>query len=263
VLLAEDNPVSQTVTGTILLNLGFDVDVVADGATAVDAATRNRYDAILMDCQMPLVDGYRAATEIRRLPAGSRYLPIIAITATPEEVGQERALAAGMDDYLTKPFSMSTLGSVLDRWIDRSPETATIDHARPLADTEASCVDAVANGGPVLDPDIIDRLERLGRAAGQDLLGWLATLFLADAGRRTTAMLEALVEDNAAVVAASAHTLAGASANLGAARLARLCDSLATAAAAGDLTTGLAGLAAIEAELGRVRVGLSAQTRSP
>jgi HPt (histidine-containing phosphotransfer) domain-containing protein len=114
---------------------------------------------------------------------------------------------------------------------------------------------------PVLDPDVIDRLVRLGDAAGEDLLAQLASLFLTDAGVRVTAMQAALARRDAAGVAWSAHQLSGASANLGAAELARLAATLEAASAADELSDGQVEMEAIEAELDRVRVALLMQTR--
>ena len=130
VLLAEDNPVSQAVAETMLARLGYHVHTVTDGAEAVKSATRTQYQAILMDCQLPVLDGYQATSEIRRLETGPRRTPIIAVTGTPLASGQESCLAAGMDDYLAKPFSLKALAAVLARWTpDRSIRTAAVDQA--------------------------------------------------------------------------------------------------------------------------------------
>jgi CheY-like chemotaxis protein len=91
VLLAEDDPVSAAVAQAMIANLGFDLDVVTDGAEAVGAAVRTPYQAILLDCQIPVLDGYQTASEIRRLQAGARRTPIIAVTATPMRSGQSAA----------------------------------------------------------------------------------------------------------------------------------------------------------------------------
>jgi len=115
-LLAEDNVVNQQVALAMLTMLGFEVDIVSDGTEAVKAATTTPYQAILMDCQMPHLDGYDATREIRRLGAMTHRVPIIAITASAMPSDQERCLAAGMDEYLTKPLNLEMLAAVLDRW---------------------------------------------------------------------------------------------------------------------------------------------------
>jgi CheY-like chemotaxis protein/HPt (histidine-containing phosphotransfer) domain-containing protein len=264
VLLAEDDPVSQAVASAMLVNLGFEVDVVADGAEAVTAATRNHYDAILLDCQLPILDGYEATTEIRRVQEGSRRTPIIAVTATPLRSGQERSLDAGMDDYLTKPYTLQGLAAVLARWApDRSLRSGAIDPPKALPTVRTPVTDHGDTSRPVLDPAIVDRLQRLGDAAGEDLRAQLSDLFLADARLRVAALREALDRDDAAAAARSAHMLSGASANLGASELARLCAAFERDSAAGDLILGRVQLEAVEAELLRVRAALRSPARAP
>ena len=264
ILLAEDDPVSRTVAAAMLAHLGFDVDTVSDGVEAVKAATQTRYDVILLDCQLPLIDGYEATRDIRRLQEGLRRTPIIAVTATPMRAGQERSLEAGMDDYLAKPYDLKSLAAVLVRWApDRSLRTGVLDRAKPPSTTQRRPTGASNTAGPVLDPVIVSRLERLGEAAGEDLTGQLAKLFLADARVRIAALREALTQDDGAAASRSAHMLSGASANLGAVELARLCAVFASDSAAGDLTLGQVQLNAVEAELDRVRSALRPPPRAP
>ncbi len=116
ILLAEDNPVNQRVAASMLEHLGFLVDVVEDGAEAVRAAHLTSYRAILMDCQMPVLDGYQATTEIRSQQGEHPRVPIIAVTASAMKWDQERCLAAGMDDYVPKPLGLDALAAVLARW---------------------------------------------------------------------------------------------------------------------------------------------------
>jgi CheY-like chemotaxis protein len=252
ILLAEDNPVNQRVASAMLENLGFRVDVVADGAQAVKAAAETSYQAILMDGQMPILDGYLAATEIR-LHEGPRRTPIIAVTGSAMKSDQQRCLAAGMDDYLAKPLNLDALAEVLRRWSDPAMGD---DPTRPAPPVHVGLDHLDDPGRPVLDADVIARLEHLGASAGEDLMGQLATLFLADAVTRVAALRQAIARDDASAVVRSAHTLSGASANLGATALARLCATLASDGAVGDLSGGDSLLDALEDELGRVREAL-------
>jgi hypothetical protein len=113
ILLAEDNPVNQFVGEHLLISLGYQVDVVGDGAAALKALRGGDYVAVLMDCQMPVLDGYQAATAIRRAEGAGRRIPIIAMTASAMEGDAERSLAAGMDDHLAKPVRAEELERVL------------------------------------------------------------------------------------------------------------------------------------------------------
>jgi CheY-like chemotaxis protein/two-component sensor histidine kinase len=116
ILLVEDNPVNQSVIEAMLRSLGFEVGLAMDGAQAVERVSQQAFAAVLMDCRLPLVDGYEATRRIRLLPQGAG-LPIIALTANALEGDRERCLAAGMDDYLSKPFKRTDLQRTLERWL--------------------------------------------------------------------------------------------------------------------------------------------------
>lgn len=114
VLVAEDNQINQRVLTALLSRLGHTFDLVADGAAAIEAVKRSRYDVVLMDCQMPRVDGFEATAEIRRLPGSAGRVRIVAITANAMPGDRERCLAVGMDDYIPKPVRLEHLARVLD-----------------------------------------------------------------------------------------------------------------------------------------------------
>ena len=116
VLLVEDNPVNQTVIEAMLRSLGFTVSVATDGAQAVRSAESLIFEAILMDCRLPIIDGYEATRQIRQLP-GCSEVPIIALTANALQGDREACLAAGMNDYLAKPFKRTDLQQILQRWL--------------------------------------------------------------------------------------------------------------------------------------------------
>ena len=116
VLLVEDNPVNRTVVEAMLRSLGFEVNLATDGAEAIRSAESLIFTAILMDCRLPLIDGYEATRQIRQLP-GCADLPIIALTANALQGDREACLAAGMNDYLAKPFKRTDLQQILQRWV--------------------------------------------------------------------------------------------------------------------------------------------------
>jgi CheY-like chemotaxis protein len=117
VLLAEDNEVNQRIAVKMLERLGSRVDVAANGKEALEMLERRPYDLVFMDCQMPDMDGFQATAEIRRRHLAGRRLPIIAMTANAMAGDRDRCLAAGMDDYITKPASLQDLRTALNRWL--------------------------------------------------------------------------------------------------------------------------------------------------
>jgi CheY-like chemotaxis protein len=121
VLVVEDNAINQRIARMQLEELGYRVHVVNNGSEAVEAAARLRYDVILMDCSMPVVDGYEATARIRKHEAAiGRRTPIIALTAQSMPGDRERCLACGMDDYLSKPASKEDLGKTVSHWVKKS-----------------------------------------------------------------------------------------------------------------------------------------------
>ena len=120
ILVAEDNLINQKVAARMLEKLGYRVDLVANGLEVLNALTDIRYAAVLMDCQMPEMDGFEATAEIRRKEGANDHLPIIAMTANAMAEDRDRCLAAGMDDYMSKPVQPSVLSEVLSRWVSTS-----------------------------------------------------------------------------------------------------------------------------------------------
>ena len=123
VLLAEDNEINQRITMRLLQKIGLTADAVTNGRDAVDALNRNKYDLVLMDCQMPVMDGFEATALIRLQEGRDRHTPICALTANAMEGDRERCLAAGMDDYVSKPVSLEKLQEAVDRWVQNLSES--------------------------------------------------------------------------------------------------------------------------------------------
>jgi CheY-like chemotaxis protein len=131
VLVAEDNAINQKVVMAMLKRLGCVADLAEDGVAAVERCREAPYDLVLMDCQMPEMDGFEATRLIRQQEAergaGGRRLPIVALTANALSGDREACLAAGMDDYLSKPVSQPALAVMLERWSEAGSESSTAD----------------------------------------------------------------------------------------------------------------------------------------
>jgi CheY-like chemotaxis protein len=257
ILLVEDNPVNQRVALAMLENLGFCVDVVDNGVEAVIASTMVPYRAILMDCQIPALNGFDATAEIRDQWGASRLTPIIAVSTSATAHDKARGAAVGMNGFLAKPLSVETLAAGMARWAPDRSGTGD-DTSAPVTPQEpaGSRHDPPATTRPVFDLEVVERLQRLGDAAGEDLMGQLAAVFLTDAENRMVALRRALADDDGPALMLQAHTLCGASANLGALELSRVCAQLATDGAVGDSGTGAALLGAVASELEHVRLAL-------
>ncbi|MEO8696840.1 MAG: response regulator, partial [Acidimicrobiales bacterium] len=246
VLLVEDNPVNQQVGLAMLEVLGYEVDVVADGSAAVEAAVLTPYHVILMDCHIPILDGFEATREIRLLQGDASHTPIVAVTASAMESDHRGCIDAGMDDYLTKPLTLKALAAKLARWAPGGAIPVELEDL--YGDEETAAV----------DPQIVDRLVQLGTMAGNDLVEKLTALFVTEARSRVHELRRGLAANDVAALWRAAHALSGSSATLGATALATLCTTLASACAGGDLTHGEAQLDAIDIELARALRALGA-----
>ena len=117
-LVVEDNPLNREVLVAMLETLGLEVAHADNGQVALDSLRDARFDLVLMDCQMPVMDGYQATRELRQREGSGRHTPVVAVTAHAMEGDRERCLAAGMDDYLPKPVTFDALASMVGRWIE-------------------------------------------------------------------------------------------------------------------------------------------------
>jgi PAS domain S-box-containing protein len=205
ILLAEDNPTNQAVAVNLLRRRGYRVDVVDDGAAAVAALRREPYAAVLMDCQMPVLDGYAATAEIRALEGEERHTPIIAMTAHAIEGARERCLEAGMDDYVSKPLRAEVLEEVLERWI----------------------------GATVVDSAFLAKLAQ--DIGGEDVVAEICELFLSDLDVRVERMRIAHQEGDAEAIRRAAHQLKGSASNIGAVAVAGAASEVEQLAKADDL----------------------------
>ena len=241
ILLAEDNEVNQMVALGILKKLGCRADVVSNGREAVEAMERQPYDLVFMDCQMPELDGFAATTRIRQREQAQRHTLIIAMTANAMHGDRERCLAAGMDDYVSKPITLEMLRDKLIHWLPDKPE------AIPTATGALSPEGSAALPAP-LDLQRVEDLRDLLDEAFPSVM----QMFLHDVPTRLEELREALTRQETTPVAHLAHTLQGSSENLGATHLGELCRRLMDACQHGEPVDFAHHLAPIEVEFRRV-----------
>lgn len=231
VLIAEDNVVNQRVMVGTLAALGYEADVARDGQDAVEMVARGGYDVVLMDCQMPRMDGFAATRAIRA--SGQLQLPIVAVSASALDKDRERCLAAGMDDFLSKPLRRDTLAEALTRWVtaaaDGAPSAPAAPGVRTGARAAASAPETVVD--PVLDPvRLDDLLDDLGAA----FFAKLVTTFTETAAVRVAGLDAAVRAGDTAEAARLAHSLTGSSGTLAAHRLSALTAQAELVALRGD-----------------------------
>ena len=262
VLVAEDNPVNQELARTMLQNLGCEVTVVGNGVAAVKAVEAGRFDAVLMDVQMPEMDGLVATATIRsrEVRTHARRTPIIALTANAFVQDREACLSAGMDDYLGKPFTLEKLRTALGRWLTSGPSSATATaDAAPEEVVELPPPAPSSEARVTLDQRALDQIRALERPGAPSMLGKVIEVYLTTTPRLLTAMRTGMEERDSEAVRQAAHSLKSASANLGATELAELCRILEGQARAGGCPEPGAELEALEAAFQQVRQDLEAE----
>ena len=210
VLVVEDDPINQKITYHQLIGLGVRGEVVGSGAEALERLATHRYDLILMDVQMPGMDGYVTTRELRSREGTGRRTPIIALTAHALPSDRRRCLEAGMDEHLSKPVSSESLEEVLLRWVPRPDDDRTL----PLAG---------GGEGVILHAATLERLRELGDRHDRDLLGEMATIFLREIPDRVERLGAALSEKDLEEALYLAHSIKGSCNSLGVRELAELC----------------------------------------
>ncbi|HEY0802057.1 MAG TPA: response regulator, partial [Steroidobacteraceae bacterium] len=213
ILLVEDNPVNREVAVGMLESLGCVTHAAENGSLALEAMNNAAYDAVLMDCQMPVMDGLTATAELRRREqnAGGARLPVIALTANAMEGDRERCLAAGMDDFLSKPFSQQQLAALLKRWLALQVMPESERRSEPEKREAARL--------PLIDPGVLRNIAALARPA---LLDSMIGLYLQHSPPLITAIELAAASGQADALKEALHTFKSSTANLGGLRLATL-----------------------------------------
>ncbi len=243
VLLAEDNAINQKVASRMLTRWGCEVDIVADGQSALDALSANRYDLVMMDCHMPVMDGYEATAAIRsREKHTGQHMPIVAMTANALAGDRERCIAAGMDDYVRKPVKPKDLLDALRRW----------GGMRQAAELANSRWPALA----VFDP------RQLLEACGGDheLAGEITAEFASTAPAAFDSVASAIAGANFGALAAAAHNLKGSCWAIGAAAFGATLQELELMGKAGDLSNAGQTLRVARAQLAELLMALASRT---
>jgi CheY-like chemotaxis protein len=230
ILLAEDNTVNQKLALRLLERMGYRADVVANGLEVLEALQRQRYDVILMDVQMPDMDGLEASRAIHESRPAGEHPRIVAVTANAMQGDREECLAAGMDDYLTKPIQIKALQEALERvglWarVHRRP-------TNPLKPVKTAPLTLEAEGqaelGPVLDPTALADLRQFQGEGEPDIVQELAEAFRFETPLLLEALRQAVAKEQPEQLKRAAHNLKGSSNNLGAHTMVALSAELET-----------------------------------
>lgn len=258
VLVAEDNQVNRDVIASMLRQFNFEVDVVCNGQEALERWLKHHYDAILMDCQMPMMDGFETVQRIRRheleetrSSVASRVgTPIIAVTANAMDSDRQNCLDAGFDDYLAKPFRVDDLRMVLGRWLfDKMTVTARMrafGSTQPIPGAAVAAVTATST--KTLDPQFLANIRALQRPQSPDLLVRVINAYLESTPSMIEGAHKAFAGQDAEKLRSFVHALKSSSANMGARRLAELCKRIEGAAREGNFEWPEDWLGQLEAE---------------
>jgi len=266
ILVAEDSLVNQKVILYQLQKLGYTATIVMDGEAALAALDRGRYEIVLLDCQMPVLDGYETARRIRKMSYGYRpYL--IALTAHSLAGDRERCLTAGMDDYLSKPIRVEDLEAAFRICLEQQASIPiTAESISVVVNGNGSSGNGSGNGSSnghasadledAIDSETIAGLRDIEQATGQSMLPGVIGIFFESAPPMLADARQALEKSDAPGLSRAVHTLKGSCSNFGARRLRALCERIETAANQGQLDTAPGLLDEASAEYERVRLAL-------
>ena len=255
-LLVEDNAINQEIAMAMLEDSGYHATPADNGRRALALWERYPFDVILMDCQMPEMDGFEATRRVRRMEAqqGRDRTPIIAVTANAILGDRELCLDAGMDDYLAKPYTRAALLAVLARW---RPASAAPKAAQTPAVTAQAVQQAPAEPAALLDAAALQNLRAMRRPGRPDVLGRIIDLFYSDAPRLLGQLEVAAGASDAAALQLAAHTLKSSCANVGALGLSATCREIEQYARGNDVASALQHIRGIQQELDRVLAALA------
>jgi len=229
ILLVEDNLVNCEVAVDMLEEMGFVTDVVNNGQEAVDAYDKNQHVLILMDCEMPVMDGFTATEQIRKNEIEMQQVPtpIIALTAHAVTGAKDKCMTSGMDDFLSKPFSMATLQSIMSKWL-------VIESKVPEVEATSNDVDGIAKGSLntnsantlILDHEIVNRLCSRRKKDGSNLANRVVNIYLEQSTQLLDDLTQATQRADVEAVRTISHALKSSSINVGATGLSTLCKEI-------------------------------------
>ncbi len=263
ILLVEDNLVNQKLAILQLQKLGYQAEIAINGLEGLQFIARKQYDLILMDCQMPEMDGFEASRTIRQR---GLQIPIVAMTANAMLGDRERCLESGMNDYLAKPVVLDQLQQVLKRWLplsrqenqSRSKNRSNRIQTNPLrGPTKTS-----QNNLPVLDAKVIETLRQLSDYNEPDMLTETVVIYLEDSRKTLAEIRQAVIKLDSQKLSEAAHSLKGSSSNLGATKLVALCAQLETMGRNGLLGGAQELLADLEAAYNELILALEVECSS-
>lgn len=273
ILLVEDNLVNQEVASTMLAQAGCQVDIANNGQEALEQIAENSYDVVMMDCQMPVMDGFQATAIIRARERAivddavvPTHLPIVAVTAHAIRGDRERCLEAGMDDYLCKPFVQEELMVLLKRWLPtfaRDEDKVALESVAtptPSAITSSEMPTMIQDDKlAVLDMKALRTIREMEHGGAPGLVERLIDLYQRDAAILLQQMQDVASRGEYEKLRIVAHTLKSSSANIGAVRVQHLCKELEMMARVGPVPDAMVYAAAIEQEFARVQAALQEQ----
>ncbi len=241
ILLVEDNLVNCEVALDMLEELGFEADVVHDGKQAVEIAKVRQYALILMDCEMPVMDGFVATKQIRDNETLSKLkpTPIIALTAHAIKGARDRCIASGMDDFLSKPFSLSSLQLIVNKWLLIRPAASiksfSSNKNMPVLQDNLNALNKLNSDSTILDPDILNRLCKKKTKDGSSLAEKVINIYLEQSSRLLEELTHATQRVDVEAVRGISHALKSSSMNVGAIGLSVLCKKVEHACEQGDI----------------------------
>ncbi len=240
-LLVEDSWMNQQVALGMLEELGYEADLATDGREALEAIERSAYAAVLLDCQMPEMDGFQMTAELRRREAtsGRSPVPVIAMTASAMPADRERCLASGMNDHLAKPVRIVELSAKLSRWVARTGDTP-----------------GAPDPDDVFDRSALSEVARLQRPGRPNLVAAIVERFRAEAPSRVQKLRDALARGDAAAVSDVAHSLKGDSRRIGGTEVGQLCAQIEALGRSGELADAAELVAALAAAMDRLCAAL-------